>query len=160
MNEKVNIFNTTIKNVLSNYIPHEIITCDDIEPPWINKSIKQLILEKNQAYKSYLRNNKSLQFLIQVQVHQTKLNFLIEESKGKYLSKMFLDPQTSLKSYWSTLKTFLNNKKIFCVPPLLHQDKFIIDLSSISKAKRKCLIFFLLISVLLCGTKASYPQHS
>ena len=129
MNEKVNIFNATIKNVLSNYIPHEIITCDDREPPWINKSIKQLILEKNQAYKSYLRINKSLQFLIQVQVLQTKLNFLIEESKGKYLSKKLLDPQTSLKSYWSILKTFLNNKKIFCVPPLLYQDKFIIDLS-------------------------------
>ena len=38
-----------------------------------------------------------------------------------------LDPQTSAKSYWSILKTFLNNKKIPCIPPLLHQDKFIID---------------------------------
>ena len=38
-----------------------------------------------------------------------------------------LDPQTSSKSYWSILKTFLNNKKIPCIPPLLYQDKFIID---------------------------------
>ena len=29
VNEKVNIFNTTIKNILPNFIPHEIITCDD-----------------------------------------------------------------------------------------------------------------------------------
>ena len=49
VNEKVNIFNTIIKNILSNYIPHETITCDDRDPPWINKNIKQLILEKNQA---------------------------------------------------------------------------------------------------------------
>ena len=38
-----------------------------------------------------------------------------------------LDPQTSPKSYWSILKTFLNNKRTPYIPPLLHQDKFIID---------------------------------
>ena len=32
---------------------------------------------------------------------------------------------TSPKSYWSILKTFLNNKKIPCIPPLLHNDKLI-----------------------------------
>ena len=32
---------------------------------------------------------------------------------------------TSPKSYWSILKTFLNNKKIPCIPPLLYNDKFI-----------------------------------
>ena len=84
MNKKVNIFNTTIKNILSNYIPHETITCDDRDPPWINKNI----LEnpgKNQAYKSYLWSNKSLQFLNQFQFLQIKLNSLIEESKEKCL---------------------------------------------------------------------------
>ena len=81
VNEKVNIFNTTIKNILFNYIPHDAITCDDRDSPWVNKNIKQLILEKNQAYKPYLRSNKSLQFLNQFQFLQKKLNFLIEESK-------------------------------------------------------------------------------
>ena len=32
---------------------------------------------------------------------------------------------TSPKSYWSILKTFLNDKKIPCIPPLIHDDKFI-----------------------------------
>ena len=83
MNDKVNIFNATIKNIMSNYIPHEIITCDVRDPPWINKNIKQLILEKNQAYKAYFQSNKSLQFLNHFQSLQTKLNSLIEESKEK-----------------------------------------------------------------------------
>ena len=98
MNEKVNIFNATIENILSNYIPHETVTCGDRDPPWIYKNIKQLILEKNQAYKSYLRSNKSLRFLNQFQFLQAKLNSLIEESKEKYyvrLSKKLLDPQTN-----------------------------------------------------------------
>ena len=32
VNEKVNIFNNTIFNILSNFIPHEILTCDDENP--------------------------------------------------------------------------------------------------------------------------------
>ena len=90
------ILSTTIKNILSNYIPHETITCDDRDPPWINKNIKQLILERN------LRSKKTLQLFNQFQFLQTKLNSLIEKSKEKYyvrLSKKLLDPQTSPKSY-------------------------------------------------------------
>ena len=45
VNEKVNLFNKTIKNIILNYIPHETITCNDRDPSWMNK----LIHEKNQA---------------------------------------------------------------------------------------------------------------
>ena len=54
------MFNKTIKNIMPNYIAHETIICDGRDPPWINKDIKQLILDKNHAYKSYIRNDKSL----------------------------------------------------------------------------------------------------
>ena len=40
VNEKVNLFNKTTKNIIQNYIPHETINCDDTDPPWINKDIK------------------------------------------------------------------------------------------------------------------------
>ena len=46
VNEKVDIFNRTILNILSNFIPHEIIVCDDKDPPWFNNRIKTLIQEK------------------------------------------------------------------------------------------------------------------
>ena len=61
VDEKVNLFNNTIKKIILNYLPHETITCDDRDPPWINKNIKKLVHEKNQAYKSYRqnKNNKS-----------------------------------------------------------------------------------------------------
>ena len=49
VDEKVSLFNKTIKNILSNYIPHEIITFDDIDPPLFNKNVKSLIDEKNKA---------------------------------------------------------------------------------------------------------------
>ena len=64
VNEKVNLFNKTIKNIILNYISHETINYDDRDLPWINKDIKELIHEKNQAYKSY-RQNKNKIFSLQ-----------------------------------------------------------------------------------------------
>lgn len=42
INEKVSIFINTINNFLSNFIPHEIITCDDRNPPWFINEIEKL----------------------------------------------------------------------------------------------------------------------
>ena len=52
----VNFSNKTIKNVLSNYTAHEIITWDDRDPPWVNKTMKRLNQQNNDAYKCYIRN--------------------------------------------------------------------------------------------------------
>ena len=60
---------------------------------------------------------------------------------------------TSLKSYWSILKIFLNNKKIPCIPPLLHENKFIIDF------RRKTEIFntFFVKQCSLINTSSDLP---
>ena len=42
-------------------------------------------------------------------------------------SKKLMDPMTSAKTYWSILKSLLNNKKIPCIPPLFHQNKYVTD---------------------------------
>ena len=36
VNKEVSIFNETILNVLSNFILHETLTCDDKDSPWFN----------------------------------------------------------------------------------------------------------------------------
>ena len=38
-----------------------------------------------------------------------------------------MDPTISPKAYWSILKTFLNNKKIPCIPPIHHNNNYITD---------------------------------
>ena len=79
---------------------------------------------------TYIRNGKYLQFFNQFQFLQTKLSSLIEESKNQYytrLSHKLLDPKTSQNHTGQLLKTFLNNKKISCIPLLLHQEKFVTD---------------------------------
>ena len=42
VNQKVDTFDKTILNILTNFIPHETITCDDRDPPWFNENIKSI----------------------------------------------------------------------------------------------------------------------
>ena len=101
VDENVYLFNKTIKNIVSNYIPQEAIVCNDRDPPWINKNIKKLINDKNHAYKCYRQNENDSPTFENFEFLQSKLNYLIEESKHKYharLSEKLSDPATSTKS--------------------------------------------------------------
>ena len=122
------LFNRTIKNILSNYIPHEIIICDDRDPPWINNRVKELINEKNDTFQCYLHSNKDPKLFNKVEYLQNELKSLIEANKEKCysrISKRMINPLTSTKTYWSILKSFLNNEKIPCIPPRFHQNRYI-----------------------------------
>ena len=46
VNENVDIFSRTIRNILSNFIPHEFAVCDYKELPWFNKKIISLSKKK------------------------------------------------------------------------------------------------------------------
>ena len=43
------------------------------------------------------------------------------------MSQKLSNKATSSKAYWSILKTFLNDKKILCIPPVFRDNKFVID---------------------------------
>ena len=95
---------------------------------------KKLILHKTRVFSAYFRDRNNTDLFDKFQSLQLHLKTTIEQSKLKYYSRLsdkLLDGKTSAKSYWSILKTFLNNKKIPCIPPLLHNRKFIMDLNSL-----------------------------
>ena len=39
VHEQVAIFNQTLMNIFSNYIPNKFVTIDDNDPPWMNEYI-------------------------------------------------------------------------------------------------------------------------
>ena len=67
------LFNKTAKNIFSNFILHETVTCDDRDPHWINNNIKQLIQEKNNTHRSYILNDKNPQIFHKVMYLQNSL---------------------------------------------------------------------------------------
>ena len=128
VSENVCIFNKSVLNVLSNFIPHEIILRDDKDPPWFNSRIKSLLQDKNKFFKSYRKNKTNLQLLNKLNFLQERLNGLITISKNNYYERMankLNNLQRNSKAYWSLLKCFLNNKKIPLIPPLFHENKFV-----------------------------------
>ena len=67
---------------------------------------------------------------------QNHSNQSIQIEKLNYVNKIterLGDPNTSNKCYWSLLKTLLNRKKIPCIPPLFHSDKYIVDFQEKNK---------------------------
>ena len=83
VNEMVLLFIRNIKNVLSNFRPHEIIICDDQDPPSINNRVEELINEKNDTFQRYrhriiqaiLSYSKSSKFLIsKIKLDISKMN--------------------------------------------------------------------------------------
>ena len=73
----INRFLFSSKRFFGNFIPHKTITCNQKDPPWIDKEIKTLIAEKNALYKRLKRrmlNSKLLDKLDALQGKTTKFN--------------------------------------------------------------------------------------
>ena len=148
----MSILNSTINNILSNFIPHETITCDDKKPPWFNKNIINLIKNKNIFYKSHTANENSTDKKEAIKVLQNKLTSTIENAKSEYDSKLSMklsNPETSSKAYWSILKSFVNDKKIPRYSTML-------ILLPISAKKLNFLTPFLQNNVLYYGTVVNF----
>ena len=69
--------------------------------------------------------------IYRLQFLQERLSTSIESSKERYyyarIANRLSNTQKSTKTYCSLLKIFLNNKKIPLIPPLFHENRFIID---------------------------------
>ena len=118
--EQAQLFTQTILNKIPSYIPHEAITCDDWNPPLIDKKRKKLVLHKNCACNVYSRDRNNTDLFNKFQLLQAYLKTTIEESKWKYYSHQsdkLLDSKKSLESHWS---------KIPCISTLSHNNKFIV----------------------------------
>ena len=130
VNEQVSIFNNTITNIMSNFVPNEIIICDDRDPPWMNRHIKNLILYKANFYKTFARGKNSMFHLL-----------------------TFHDLQNHL--YWSLLKALLNDKKYHA----FHLYFIITSILLILKKKVKSPTIFWLSSVPSYLTKVFYRHN-
>ena len=75
-------------NVLSNYIPHESLVCDDKDPLWFNSRITSLLQDKNKLYKDFRRSNSNAQLLNKLNHLLEQLKFLINRSKQYYYARM------------------------------------------------------------------------
>ena len=135
----------------------ELVTCNDWDPPWMNHYIKYLIVAINDFHKKFVLPSTNKDDLFMFKNLQNQLIQSIYTAKQKYfnkISKKLCDPLTSTNCYWSLLKTLLNGKKVPCIPPFLHNSKYIADLK-----EWHFLTLFSLVSALSYQTTAYYQVN-
>ena len=77
---------------------------------------------------SHINDKSKLLLLQNINNLQAQIKTLIDISKQNYFYRILQKlVSTSLytKCYWFLLKTFINNKKFPCIPPLYNDDKFV-----------------------------------
>ena len=52
VNEQVSVFNETVMNIMSNFVPNELVTHDDRGLPWRNRYTKNLIMAITDFHKN------------------------------------------------------------------------------------------------------------
>ena len=115
VHQQVRTLNDIAINVFfSNFVPSKIVTFDDRDPPWMTEYIKTKIQQRGNTYKNYLRsskNNQDFQCLQSAIVNVS--NTICKRKSGYYnqLAQKLIDPTTSSKTFWSILRTFVNEKK-------------------------------------------------
>ena len=63
-----------VKNIISNYIPHQTVGFADADWLWTNTNLEQLIPEMNEIYKKYVKENKDPKIFDIVKFLQHQLN--------------------------------------------------------------------------------------
>ena len=117
-------------NIFSNFIPNKTVTFNDQDPPWFGEKIKAKIELKNRVYKQYVKNGRPEDLYYLLQSLTSEISSYISKCKNDYfirLGKKLGDPSRSIKTYWATLRTLWNGKKVPHIPPLLVNDKLITE---------------------------------
>ena len=115
VNQQVVIFNRSVMNVFSNFVPNKFVTFNDREPPWMTSNIKDKINYRNNIFREYMKKNKQQVDYMKLQNTIKELSELISARKNDYnlhLANKLIGSTTSSKTYWSILKTCCNGRKL------------------------------------------------
>ena len=140
-NWQVKSFTETFLNIMSNFIPNEIITVRPRDPPWITKQLKAKLRRKSRLFNNYKRHGYQAHDKHRLELFQDQCKKDIELSKETYICNLgnkHSNTLTSQKSYWNAFNRVLNKIKAPNNPPLLVENKFLID----CKKKPNCLFRF------------------
>ena len=97
------------------------------------KSLSLRLKQKNLLFKQYIQNGRFESDFVFLQGLITEINELISSTRNVYyenLAKKLNNPLLQVKTYWSILKTFYNEKNIPLIPPLLVDNNFVTDIQT------------------------------
>ena len=129
-NWQVKFFTEKILNIMSNFIPNELINIRPRDPPWITPALKTMLNRQNRLYKNFKRHGFKPIDKIRVDNFNGECMNAIHKAKESYLFNIggkLANPNCSQKTYWKIINKILNKCKAPNIPPLLVNNKFIIN---------------------------------
>ena len=84
INSQVDLFNETLMNIFSNFIPNKIKTFRDSHPPWMHDDIKSKIKLKHKLSHRYLRHKRNNKDFAKPEYLCNEIDSLISKSKKEY----------------------------------------------------------------------------
>ena len=115
---------------MSNFVPNKIIKVVPGDPPWITRSLKNMLNKQNRLFKNYKRHGYKVDDKNRVDNFCKECEMAINNSKEDYLKKLgdkLINPNTSQKSYWKIINRLMNKCKATKIPPILKNCRFIIN---------------------------------
>ena len=125
INKNVNILNEYLKNIFHNFSPNRITKCNYRDLAWMVKRmiVKGKLKEQSKLTKIYYKYGKRTSDLEKIIITITnECVKIISAAKYKYIKLMcekLNDPLAAPKPCWKIMNSFLSNKKIPAIPPLL-----------------------------------------
>ena len=94
----------------------------------MNEIIKSKIKTKNLLFKQYIQNRRLESDFVFLETLITEINEISLSNENFYyenLAKKLNNPFLQAKTYWSTIKTFYNEKEIPLILPFLIDNMFV-----------------------------------
>ena len=85
--EQAKLFNETLFNIFSNFIPRKTIKCKFKEHTWMSKEIKTSMRKKNRLYKKYASNGCNADDMICLNNQSIYCAELISSAKDNHYKK-------------------------------------------------------------------------
>ena len=127
---QIALFNKTLLNIMSNFIPNEYTKVQPKDPPWINNTLRRMIKRQNRQYKNFVNHGCKSEDKVRVDNFRKECFEAINKSKEQYFKTTGLklaDSQSSPKTYWTILKKLVNKTHMPRIPPILKNNKLITD---------------------------------
>ena len=120
-------------DIMSKYIPNNVVTINDADAPWITPKVKTAIKRNHRVFRKWKSRGRPSEGWEHVKEVQKITNTLIDQAKAKYnenLGRKLSDPESGPKAFYMSLKRLSNNKRCVNIPHILENNKFITDFQS------------------------------
>ena len=111
---------------MSQNIPNKIITCNDNDAPWITSDVKTAIKKNSRVHRKWVIRGRNPDDKHTVRTVQNETNRLIKKAKNDYFVNLGVKLNnygTGSKSFWTSFKRLVINKKLTNIPPILENRK-------------------------------------